>query len=77
MLPTVVVAEPLRQPRRLFSSPYILLFGFVLIIGVGGLLLALPLSGAGGGYTSPVTSFFTAISAVTVTGHTVVNTPTY
>ena len=32
----MVVAEPLRHPRRLFSSPYILLFGFVMIIGVGG-----------------------------------------
>jgi len=77
VLPTTAVAAPLRHPRRLFSSPYILLFGFVMLIAVGGLLLALPLANAGGGFTSPVTSFFTAISAVTVTGHTVVNTTTH
>lgn len=68
---------PRRHPHRLFTSPYILLFGFVLLIVVGGLLLALPLANDENGYTSLVTSFFTAISAVTVTGLTVVNTSTY
>ncbi len=77
LLPTTVESAPLRHPRRLFSSPYILLFSFIMLIAVGSFLLALPLSNAGGGFTSPVTSFFTAVSAVTVTGHTVVNTPTY
>ncbi len=76
-LPTIAEAEPLRHPRRLLSSPYILLIGFVLFIGAGGLLLSLPISHSEGGFTSPVISFFTAISAATVTGHTVVNTPTY
>ena len=75
--PTATEAAPLRHPRRLFSSPLILLFGFVLLIAAGGLLLSLPISNADSGFTSPVISFFTAISAVTVTGHTVVNTPTY
>ena len=68
---------PERHPHRVFSSPYILLFGFVLLILIGALLLALPLARHESGFTSPVTSFFTAISAVTVTGHTVVNTSTY
>ena len=54
-----------------------LLFGFVLLIVAGGLLLALPLSSRGGEFTTFETSFFTAVSAVTVTGHTVENTPTY
>jgi trk system potassium uptake protein TrkH len=73
------VAEepPPRHPRRLFTSSYILLFGFLLLILVGGLLLALPLANNEGGFTSPVTSFFTATSAVTVTGLTLVNTSTY
>jgi trk system potassium uptake protein TrkH len=54
-----------------------LLSGFVLLIVVGGLLLALPVASHKDGFTSPVVSFFTAVSAVTVTGHTVVNTGTY
>ena len=77
VLPTVAEEAPPRHPRRLFTSPYILLFGFLLLIVVGGLLLALPLANDENGFTSPVTSFFTAISAVTVTGLTVVNTSTY
>ena len=77
VLPTVAEEAPLRHPRRLFSSPYILLFGFVLLIIVGALLLALPLANDKSGFTSPVTSFFTAISAVTVTGLTLVDTSTY
>ena len=69
---------PLRHPRRLLTSPYILLFVFFLmLIVVGGLLLALPLANNENGFTSPVTSFFTAISAVTVTGLTLVNTGSY
>lgn len=76
-LPTIAEAAPLRHPRRLFSSPYILLVGFILLIAAGGLLLSLPFSNNESGFTPPVTSFFTAISATTVTGHIVVNTPTY
>ena len=77
VLPTVAEEAPPRHPRRLFTSPYILLFGFLLLIVIGALLLSLPLANKGSGFTSPVTSFFTAISAVTVTGLTVVNTSTY
>ncbi len=77
MLPVVTEEAPPRHPRRLFTSPYILLFGFVLLIAVGGGLLALPLANDESGFTSPVTSFFTAISAVTVTGLTLVDTSTY
>jgi trk system potassium uptake protein TrkH len=68
---------PLRRPRRLYSFPFILLLIFVLLIIAGGSLLALPVASHRGSFTSPVVPFFTAISAVTVTGHTVVNTSTY
>ena len=44
---------------------------------IGSLLLALPIANRGDGFTSPVSSFFTSISAVTVTGHTVVDTSTH
>ena len=68
---------PERHPHRVFGSIYALLFGFILLIVVGGVLLSLPVSRSEGTFTSLDTSFFTAVSAVTVTGHTVVNTPTY
>ncbi len=75
--PTVAEMAPLRRPRRLYSFPFILLLIFVLLIIAGGSLLALPVASHRGSFTSPVVPFFTAISAVTVTGHTVVNTSTY
>ena len=66
-----------RRPQRLLSSSSILLFGFLILILLGGLLLALPISSNGGTFTSLELAFFTATSAVTVTGQTVVNTSTY
>jgi trk system potassium uptake protein TrkH len=48
----------------------------VLII-VGGLLLSLPVASSQGVSTPLELAFFTATSAVTVTGHSVVNTTTY
>ena len=77
VVPTAAEEPQPRHPRRLFTSPFILLFGFVLLIIFGGLLLALPVASHDNGSTSPVTSFFTAISAVTVTGLTLVDTSTY
>jgi trk system potassium uptake protein TrkH len=73
------ISEPVRErhPRRLFSTPFILSFGFASLIILGGLLLALPISSKEGVFTPLVLAFFTATSAVTVTGHSVVNTPTY
>ena len=77
LVPTVGESPPLRAPSRLSGSPYMLLLGFMLLILAGGLLLALPISSSSGEYTSLVTSFFTTVSALTVTGHTVVDTGTY
>ena len=62
-----------RRPLRLFASPLLLLYGFVLLIGVGGFLLALPISSADGTFTAPEDAFFTSTSAVTVTGLTVLS----
>ena len=75
--PTVAQSAPTRRPRRVFSSPFILLFGFVLLIVAGGLLLTLPVASQTSGFTSLDVAFFTAISALTVTGHVVENTGTY
>ena len=75
--PTVAEEPPLRRPQRLFNSPYILLSGFLFLSALGALLLTLPVASNENGFTSPVISFFTAISAVTVTGLTLVDTNTY
>lgn len=75
--PTFSEPHPVRHPHRVFSSPYILLSGFVVLIIAGGVLLSLPIASNEGVFTSPEQSFFTATSAVTVTGHTVLNTSTY
>ena len=75
--PSIEQPPPMRVPGRLFVSPLMLLLGFIFLIWVGGLILALPISSDGGDYTSLDISFFTAVSALTVTGHTVVSTATY
>ena len=64
-------------PRRIFSPAGLLIIGFIFLSGVGGLLLALPIANNQGVYTSLDLAYFTAISAVTVTGHTVLSTSTY
>ena len=64
-------------PRRIFSPAGLLITGFIFLSGVGGLLLALPIANNQGEVTPLDLAYFTAISAVTVTGHTVVNTSTY
>ena len=74
---SVAQFAPDRRPARALSTPYILLLGFILLIVIGGLLLALPIANHQNVITSLDISFFTAISAVTVTGHTVVPTSTY
>ena len=50
---------------------------FLLAIAVGTLLLHLPLAAAGGEQAPWITAFFTAVSAVCVTGLVVVDTGTY
>jgi trk system potassium uptake protein len=75
--PTVTEEVPIRRPHRLFTSPFILFFGFAVLIIIGGLLLALPISSTERVFTPLELTFFTAVSAVTVTDHGVVNTGTY
>ena len=69
--------ESPRRSRRWLGVTGTLLIGFTLLIAFGAALLALPLSSASGDFTTLDVAFFTSISAVTVTGHTVVSTPEY
>ena len=72
--PRVIWEPPLRRRRRIFTPPFVLLYGFLGLIGLGTLLLALPFSDTQGQSTSFIVALFTATSAVTVTGHTAVST---
>ena len=75
--PTVAEVEPPKQNKPLFGTTAILLLGFTLLIAAGGGLLTLPIAQNGTGFTAFEAAFFTSVSAVTVTGHTVVDTSTY
>ena len=69
--------ESPRRPRRILGASSILVIGFTLLIAAGAALLTLPFAANSGEFTPVETAFFTSISAVTVTGHTVVSTPDY
>ena len=75
--PTVAEIEPPKENKPFLGTTTILLIGFALLILVGGSLLTLPVANNGSGLTPMETAFFTSVSAVTVTGHTVVNSSTY
>jgi len=75
--PTVAEVESPKQNKPLFGTTTILFLGFALLIAAGGGLLTLPIAQNGIGFTAFETAFFTSVSAVTVTGHTVVDTSTY
>ena len=74
---TVLLRETLRRPRRLLGVSTILILAFVLLMSAGAGLLTLPFASVSGHSTPVEVAYFTAISAVTVTGHTVVSTPEY
>ena len=60
-----------------FSHVQIIALGFLLLIAVGTALLSLPFATAEGDRADFSTAFFTAVSAATVTGFTLVNTAEY
>ncbi|MBI2855891.1 MAG: Trk family potassium uptake protein [Chloroflexi bacterium] len=75
--PVRIAAPPPRVPPKNFGSPYILMGGLAALIGVGTLLLLMPFTNTQGEITPFMDAFFTATSAVTVTGLVVVDTATY
>ena len=77
VMPEVVKGSRVRQPSRRFAPVFILFYSFTALIVIGGVLLLLPVSNNQGGRTPLHDAFFTATSAATVTGLTVVDTPTY
>ena len=63
--------------RRQLSPTQVILFGFILLIIVGALLLMLPISSADGTSTPFISSLFTSTSATCVTGLVVEDTGTH
>ena len=64
-------------PRRWSSTPILLLFVFLLLNIIGGALLATPFAAADGDPAPLQVAFFTSISASTVTGLVMVDTPVF
>lgn len=64
------------RPQHM-SHSRIMLLGFLVVIAVGTVLLALPISSKSGEWTNPLSALFTATSATCVTGLVVVDTYQY
>ena len=64
-------------PSRALASPLIIIYGFAALITVGTLLLLLPFTHHEEGFAPFTVAFFTATSAVTVTGLVVEETASY
>lgn len=75
--PQDFVVQPTRPVRRPPAPAVILVGGFAVLIALGTVVLALPISSATGSWTPLVDALFTATSAVCVTGLVVLDTGTY
>lgn len=69
--------RPLRSRIRRPHPARVVLVGYLVATVAGSLLLMLPIARRGPGGAAPIEAIFTAVSAVSVTGHLVVDTPTY
>ena len=69
--------ERLRLRATRFRPAQAILAGFALAAAVGSVLLTLPVAKAGPGGATPIEAIFTAVSAISVTGHVVVDTSSY
>ena len=70
---TIEVTER-RFNSRSFSSPFVLIAVFLVLVAIGTILLMSPFSHHGSGLSNLPIALFTATSAVTVTGLTAVDT---
>ena len=77
MGPVRVTVTPRKVSSRALATPLVLVYAFVALISLGTLLLLLPVTHKGSGITPFTVAFFTATSAVTVTGLVVQETATY
>ncbi len=75
--PVTFTMPAIKPPHRAMSSSLIVIYAFVGLIGLGTLILLLPFTNHGDGFTPFMDALFTTTSAVTVTGLTVQNTASY
>ena len=75
--PVKVTVGPRRVQSRAGTSPLIIIYIFGVLVAIGTVLLLLPFTHHGGGFTPFMVALFTATSAVTVTGLVIENTTTY
>ena len=73
--PVLIKNQDRKSSERGTSSPLVVLYGFIALISLGTLFLMLPFSSVTGDIDL-VDALFTATSAATVTGLTVLDTPT-
>lgn len=67
----------IKQKQKNINSTAVISLSFLGVILLGTLLLTLPFSSADGRFTSPLTAFFTSVSATCVTGIVTVDTGSY
>ena len=77
LTPLHIPMPPLRQPGARFETPLILLFGVGSLVAIGTFLLWLPWFNTTGRFAPFLTALFTATSAGTDTGLTIVDTATF
>ena len=77
MGPVRLTVTTRKVSSRALATPLILVYAFAGLISLGTVLLLLPVAHEGGGFTPFTVAFFTATSAVTVTGLVVQDTATY
>ncbi len=70
-------SQRLRRQGPRFHPAQVIFGGFAGVAVLGTILLSLPIAKAGRGSASLIEAVFTAVSALCVTGHIVVDTPTY
>jgi trk system potassium uptake protein TrkH len=75
--PRAYRVAPPRRVRRPLPPPVVLVGGFGVLVGIGTVLLLLPIASNPGATTDLVTALFTATSAVCVNGLVVVDTATH
>jgi trk system potassium uptake protein TrkH len=74
MSPVHTRVERREVPVRGSTSPMMLLYSFFAFAVIGALLLSLPVSNTAEEFMSPITTFFTSVSAMTGTGLVIVDT---
>ncbi|MBM3935111.1 MAG: Trk family potassium uptake protein [SAR202 cluster bacterium] len=75
--PVHIQVEERKPPSRALATPLLLVYGIAALVLIGTLLLLLPVSHNGPGWTPFMVAFFTGTSAASTTGLAVVDSSSY